>query len=196
MPTIIAHSIFAVSLAHLFKRTELPRRFWLLAIICSILPDLDVLGFRFGIAYADPWGHRGTSHSLSFAVFTSLLVVLLFFWQSHFRRLRIRLFIFYFLVTASHGVFDALTNGGLGIAFLAPFDDTRYFFPFQPIEVSPIGLKNFLSSRGMEVLLSEAYWLIFPSVIFIFIIKAIRCRVIRTKPSLTQISEQNDNNEI
>ena len=37
----------------------------------------------------------------------------------------------------------ASTSGGLGI------------FPFSPIEVSPIGLKNFLSERGIKVLKSE-----------------------------------------
>ncbi|VAW91034.1 hypothetical protein MNBD_GAMMA21-2082 [hydrothermal vent metagenome] len=178
MPTVITHSIFAISLAHLSKNSELPGRFWTLAIVCSLLPDLDVIGFRFGIAYADAWGHRGLSHSLSFALLTGLLVVLIFFWQTRLRSLRVRLVVFYFAVTASHGVFDALTNGGLGIAFFAPFDDTRYFFPFQPIEVSPIGLKNFLTERGMDVLLSETLWLILPSFIFMMLVSMIR-RIIR-----------------
>ena len=181
MPTIITHSVFAIALAHLFKLSELPRHFWLLAIICSILPDLDVIGFKFGVAYADPWGHRGMTHSLSFAVVTSLLVVFIFFWQVRFRHIRTRLFIFYFLVTASHGVFDALTNGGLGIAFFAPFDNGRYFFPFQPIEVSPIGLKNFLTERGLTVLLSEIYWLILPSLGLMLIVKVIRRKISTAK---------------
>ncbi len=174
MPTVMTHSLFAIAMAQLFKHNELPRRFWLLAIACSLLPDLDVIGFRFGIAYADPWGHRGLSHSLSFALMTSLVVVLFFFWQERFRSLRIRLILFYFLVTASHGLFDALTNGGLGIAFFAPFDNGRYFLPFQPIEVSPIGLRNFLTSRGLDVLLSELYWLMLPSIIFMLLVSIIR----------------------
>src|SRR6267378_8050335 len=44
---------------------------------------------------------------------------------------------FFFLATASHGLLDAMTNGGLGVAFFAPFCDTRYFLPWQPIVVSP-----------------------------------------------------------
>ena len=32
------------------------------------LPDADVIGFRFGISYADAFGHRGFSHSLAFAL--------------------------------------------------------------------------------------------------------------------------------
>lgn len=34
----------------------------------SLLPDADVVGFRFGVPYAAPWGHRGATHSLMFPV--------------------------------------------------------------------------------------------------------------------------------
>jgi len=34
----------------------------------SMLPDLDVIGMRRGIAYGAEWGHRGASHSLSLAL--------------------------------------------------------------------------------------------------------------------------------
>jgi hypothetical protein len=47
---------------------------------------------------------------------------------------------FFFLATASHGLLDAMTDGGLGVAFFSPFDKHRYFFPWTPIRVSPIGL--------------------------------------------------------
>jgi inner membrane protein len=67
-----------------------------------------------------------------------------------------------FLCTASHGVFDAMTSGGLGVAFFAPFDETRYFFPWRPIRVSPIGF-GFFSRRGLAVLLSEIVWLWLPA---------------------------------
>src|SRR5688572_16647381 len=36
-------------------------------VVCiglSMLPDADVLAFRFGIPYHDQFGHRGFSHSL------------------------------------------------------------------------------------------------------------------------------------
>ena len=110
MPTIIAHSVFAVSLAHVFKHTSLPLRFWVLALGCSMLPDIDVIGFSLGVKYGEFWGHRGFSHSLTFALATSLLVVLLAFYQEQYRPLRLRLVVFFFLVTASHGLFDAMTN--------------------------------------------------------------------------------------
>ena len=67
-------------------------------------------------------------------------------------------------VTASHGMLDAMTDGGRGIAFFAPFDDTRYFLPFRPIKVSPIGIA-FLSTRGLTVLWSEFLWVWIPATI-------------------------------
>jgi inner membrane protein len=62
------------------------------------------------------------------------------------------------VLAASHGPMDMLTNGGLGIALLAPFDGQRYFWDWRPILVSPIGLKNFLSPWGLAVVLNELRW--------------------------------------
>ena len=68
----------------------------------------------------------------------------------------------FLLATASHGLLDALTDGGLGVAFFAPFSDARYFFPWRPIAVSPIGAR-FFSARGAAVLISEFVWLWLPT---------------------------------
>jgi len=70
--------------------------------------------------------------------------------------------LYFSLVTMSHGFLDSLTDGGLGIAFFAPFDSTRYFFPFRPLTVSPIGLAQFFSEWGMGVVLSELLWIGIP----------------------------------
>jgi inner membrane protein len=48
-----------------------------------------------------------------------------------------------------------MTDGGIGIAFFAPFDDGRYFLPWRPIPVSPIGVGRFFSARGAAVLRAE-----------------------------------------
>ena len=120
---------------------------------------LDVLAFRLGVPYAAEFGHRGFSHSLLFALAVAIVgaalapLLLSGRWRS---------FWFLFLATASHGVLDAFTNGGLGIAFLWPFSGDRYFAPFQPIEVAPLGLSRFLSERGMAVLWSEILWVWLP----------------------------------
>jgi inner membrane protein len=68
----------------------------------------------------------------------------------------------FFLVTASHGMIDAMTDGGLGVAFFAPFDNNRYFFPWRPVQVSPIGIAPFFSRYGFDVLRSEFLWIWIP----------------------------------
>ncbi|MBL4789136.1 MAG: hypothetical protein JKY60_08830, partial [Kordiimonadaceae bacterium] len=40
--------------------------------------------------------------------------------------------------------------------------DVRYFMPWQPVEVSPIGVSAFFTARGAQVLLSELYWIVVP----------------------------------
>jgi inner membrane protein len=66
--------------------------------------------------------------------------------------------------TASHGLLDAFTDGGLGPALLAPFANGRIFFPWRPIRVAPLGLGRFFSAEGLRVLRSEAVWVLLPSI--------------------------------
>jgi inner membrane protein len=58
-------------------------------------------------------------------------------------------------VLVSHALLDVLTTGGLGCALLWPFDLTRYFAPWRPIPVAPIGAA-FFSGRGLWVAVVEA----------------------------------------
>jgi inner membrane protein len=55
-----------------------------------------------------------------------------------------------------------MTNGGLGVAFFAPFSPARYFLPFRPVQVSPISTAAFFTHRGIEVLESEVLWIWLP----------------------------------
>lgn len=161
MASLFSHAAVALTLGRLETRQRRrPARFWVLAVVCSILPDADVVGFAFGIRYGDLLGHRGLSHGLPFALATALLVVSLgFAGERPLRPAWWRLVAFFFAVTASHGVLDAMTDGGLGIGFFSPFDPTRYFFPFRPIAVSPIGVASFFSDRGLRVVVSEIVWI-------------------------------------
>ena len=68
-----------------------------------------------------------------------------------------------FVSAASHGLLDAMTSSGLGIAFFSPFSNERYFFPWNPIRVSPLSIGRFMSKRGWEVLQSEFVWIWLPS---------------------------------
>ena len=163
MATILSHGIAALALGKGFTGERMPMRFWLASVVCAMLPDIDVIGFGFGIHYGDMLGHRALTHSLVFALLISIVTVALLFRDTNpFSKDWFSLVIYFFVVTASHGVLDALTNGGLGVAFFAPFSNARYFFPWTPIEVSPIGLR-FFSSRGLVVILSEIVWVWIPA---------------------------------
>jgi inner membrane protein len=61
------------------------------------------------------------------------------------------------LVVASHGLLDALTDGGLGAALLWPFSDERFFAPWRPLPVAPIG-SRFWSAGGLAVAATELAW--------------------------------------
>jgi inner membrane protein len=117
----------------------------------SMLPDADVIGFPLGVRYGDEWGHRGATHSLVFAAIVGTVVGLL---APRFRAPVMRTAIAATLVIASHGLLDTLTDGGLGCALFWPFDQTRFFAPWRPIPVAPIGL-GYLSPYGLSVALTE-----------------------------------------
>ena len=160
MPTILSHAVAAVGIGTALFGRKAPGRVLALGAVCSMLPDADVIGFPLGIRYGDFLGHRGLSHSLLVAALLAALVLPLA--RSEDSPRWGRLWAYFFLATASHGLLDALTNGGLGVAFFAPFDETRYFFPFRPIEVSPIG-PGFFSKQGLMVIASEMLWIWLPS---------------------------------
>lgn len=117
----------------------------------SLLPDLDAIGFYAGIPYGAPFGHRGASHALVVALLLGLLAALL---AARARWPALRTGLFVTLVVGSHGLLDAMTDGGLGIALAWPFSRARLFLPWRPIPVAPIGA-GMLSQRGLTVLFTE-----------------------------------------
>lgn len=137
----------------------------LLAILSSILPDLDVVAFSLNIPYGHALGHRGFTHSIVFAVLWAL--VLMFTLG---RNNKLIWFLVIFLSTISHGILDAMTSGGKGVGFLIPFNNNRFFFPFRNIKVSPIGVGNFFSEWGIRVILSELKYIMIPcALILVFL---------------------------
>jgi inner membrane protein len=117
----------------------------------SMLPDADVIGFSLGVPYSAPWGHRGATHSLAFALALGTAVGLM---APRFRSPAVRTGLLASLVLASHAALDTLTDGGLGCALFWPFDLTRHFAPWRPIPVSPIGL-GYFSEYGLMVAATE-----------------------------------------
>jgi len=159
MPTVLTHPVVPLAIAVGLGRGTISRPLLAAGVVASMLPDLDVLAFHFGLPYSDPWSHRGFSHSLFFAL------VLAAVGTGFARSLAAtpwKTFWFLFIATASHGILDAFTNGGLGIALLWPFSDERFFAPLRPVEVAPLSLSRFLSARGLDVLWSEFLWIWLP----------------------------------
>ena len=182
MPTIFTHAIAASAMGALARPVlerslpsprgpglRLPRGFWVLTVLCAMLPDADVIAFDIGLEYGHMFGHRGFSHSLAFAglIGAAMAVTL---GRGAFRGARLGLFVYFSLVTASHGLLDAFTDEGLGVGFFAPLSGERYFFPWQPLEVSPIGGHGFFTARDVrgglrwvEVLWSEVKFVWIPA---------------------------------
>lgn len=166
MASIFGHAFVSSALSVSFKKSLQGAKGILLGVFCSILPDADVIGFKYNIAYGSFWGHRGFSHSLVFAVLLGLIIVAVFYRKSNFKNKGL-LLIYFFLCTASHGLLDGLTTGGLGVAYFSPFDDTRYFLPWRPIMVSPIGVSSFFSARGLAIIFNELIWIGLPSLAWV-----------------------------
>jgi inner membrane protein len=169
MASVFGHSLVAIAFGKFFREQLRTPKFWLLGVMCTIFPDADVLGFKFGVDYDSFWGHRGFTHSLVFAALFGVLVAWLFYSSR-----RPILAVYFALCTASHSLLDAMTSGGRGVAFLSPFDDTRYFLPWRPIKVSPLGAKRFFSEWGLEVLKTEAIYIGIPVVIVVVLVIGFR----------------------
>ena len=172
MASIFTHAFVAYGTTTVFNECSLWKRVLFFAVCLSILPDADVIGFLIGVSYGDPWGHRGATHSIVFSLAMAALITALFFRAYFDRKYKLfAVFMILFLSAMSHGILDAWTNGGLGVAFFWPFDNTRYFFPYHPVQVSPIGISAVFSEYGLKVILSELIFIILPTTVFIVVRK-------------------------
>ncbi|MEW4925350.1 metal-dependent hydrolase [Algibacter sp. 2305UL17-15] len=175
MASIFGHSIVGYTLYKVIDNKNLK---WLIlaAIFSTILPDFDVIGFRMDVPYESPLGHRGFSHSILFALLWSLLLMFTIG-----RKHKVIWFLVIFLSTLSHGLLDALTTGGEGVGFFIPFENSRYFFPWRVIKVSPLSIGSFFTEWGMQVIWSEIKYIFLPC----FMVLTVRFLVNLFKVKLT-----------
>lgn len=174
MPSAFSHAFAAYVLGKTTKRENLFKLI-LLGAICAAIPDLDAIGFHYGVSYDSLWGHRGITHSIFFSLLLAFLVVFVFYKREKpFSKKYTALVLYFFLATLSHPLLDMLTNGGLGVALFAPFTNERYFFPFHPIRVAPISVSGFFTSRGWEVFKSEFIWVWIPGLTLLLIVQKIK----------------------
>src|SRR5712671_3192229 len=101
MASLVAHPIVPLAVAAVLGRKVVPLSVVALGVLLSILPDADSIGFRFGISYSSPFGHRGFTHSMGAALVTAALASLLVRKSvtNHFA-----VFIFLFVSMFSHGL--------------------------------------------------------------------------------------------
>ncbi len=161
MCSVITHPVVPIALSVCLPEGAVSQELLFAGAVCSVIPDMDVVGFSAGIRYGDMLGHRGFTHSIAFAVALGALVAFTLF-RDDGGGLGLP-FLFLSMSALSHPLIDMLTNGGLGVALFAPFSNERFFFPWTPIQVSPIGLDSFFSEWGLRVLMSEFRWVWLPS---------------------------------
>ena len=164
MASAFTHAIAGLAIGTALGPRRVPTRFWIICATAAALPDLDGVGFWLGVPYESTFGHRGFTHSLFFAGLLASIALLAFRDRTADAVPR-RLWLTFFLATASHGVLDAMTTGGGGIAFFAPFVNERYFLPWRPIPVSPMSVRRFFSARGVAILASELVWVWLPAAV-------------------------------
>jgi inner membrane protein len=165
MPSIFGHTAAGLGIALAFSEGRPSARLWATATICAVVPDVDWFGEFFHLPQA--LSHRGATHSLLAALCIAAAAMYLAF-RPQLRSPRHWMC----LLTAalSHGMLDACTFGGTGVAFFFPFSGTRFFSLWQPIFVSPAPLNGrlldwFLFSLGTEIL-----WIGVPTLLlFVFL---------------------------
>lgn len=170
MPSLLTHPAVPIAIA-IAARGRIGWPLLAAGVAASVLPDADVLGHWIGIPHDGDFGHRGVTHSLSFAALVGALAAL---GATRLRASAGLAFGFVFLACASHGLLDMLTSGGPGVAYFWPFSGGRFFLPWRPVLVSPLDVGRFLHGAGAAVLRSEARWIWVPGLALAFGYRLVR----------------------
>jgi inner membrane protein len=142
VPSIFSHAMAAAAIGAVMAPKPLIRSFLAWGALVAVLPDVDIIGPD-GIDALG--GHRGFTHSLTFAALVGVLagwIVRSDERAVHYKRIGL----FIGLATATHGALDALTGVSRGVQFLSPFSMQRY-------RLSPSLIRSGLS---------ELVWLFIP----------------------------------
>jgi inner membrane protein len=137
----------AASLRRVLPRWAIP----VTAGLFAVAPDLDTYAmFAFHIPRGSLFNHRGFFHSpffLSLFAFGIAAAVAR-------GRSWLALSVLWTCAAITHPLLDMLTDGGSGVMLLFPITTDRYFFPWRPIRVSPLGIARFFDRAGV-ILASE-----------------------------------------
>ena len=152
VPSTMTHAAVGLGALALTRPGRSSLALWALSAGLSMLPDIDVITLAVGVPRNSLWSHRGITHSFAAALVTGTLLAVVC--GRRFAMQPRALGLYFSLVMASHGILDAFTNGGRGVAFFSPFDTHRYLFPVRPIPAAPIGFEYF-SARGFRAFEAE-----------------------------------------
>jgi inner membrane protein len=176
MPTILTHAVVPLAIGLGLGSRAVSPRLLMAGIVASIAPDFDVLAFRLHVAYADTFGHRGATHSMSFAIMLGLIAAVL---SGRLRTSPWKAFAFVTLCGVSHPLLDMFTNGTHGVALWWPWSDERLVMPWHRIEASPIAFNRIASVRTWVVLQSEMVWIWLPAAVVFALLRAGRRFTVR-----------------
>jgi inner membrane protein len=157
MATFLTHPLFGAGAAYVISHPHKPtKKFVLLSTLCQWLPDIDTVAYLFPISERHALGHRGLAHSGLFAVFVALLMMR-FCYREVPRGSRHwwALCGWFWVMTLLHGIFDAMVDSSLGVAFFWPFTSVRYNLPWQPLIDVPIVFSALYGSQFWYAVLVE-----------------------------------------
>lgn len=162
MSSVFGHALAGLAISAAFTRGRPPRRVWIAATACAVAPDLDWFVDFFDLSARSDLLHRGLSHSLLAAGLIAGSAMALGF------RTRLRspsLWGCLLAAALSHGLLDACTFGGKGVALFLPFSDERFVCAWQPLFVSPIPLSRRLFEWLLLSLGTELLWIGTPALL-------------------------------
>src|SRR3979409_1860210 len=102
MPSVFSHAVASIGISACFYRPGVPNRVWLAGALCSMIPDLDVVGFCLGIHYGGLWGPRGFTPPLLLAALPAGVALIRGFPDGVPNFGRLSLGAYLFRATASH----------------------------------------------------------------------------------------------
>lgn len=137
MPSSLTHGMLAVAIGCAVVPKPLLKPVLAVGVACAVLPDVDAIGRLWSSGDVEfLGGHRGFTHSLTFAVLLGTLCGVATLPFSRWRGVRLRFAVYIAIATAAHGVLDAFTTIGASTSppqFFSPFSTTGHVSPWLPI---------------------------------------------------------------
>jgi inner membrane protein len=103
MCSVLTHPVVPIALATVLPQDTLSPTLVLVGAACAVIPDLDVIGIKFGVGSHPLLGHRGLTHSIVFAAVLGALLTYTLFRNSPSPSWVV--FLFLFFSTLSHQYF-------------------------------------------------------------------------------------------